>query len=244
MPRPAAPREDVRAAIVDAAERLLRTEGAQAVTTRAVAQAADVQAPTIYRLFGDKDGLVDAVAERVMATYVAGKASTAAEELGDPIADLRAAWRQHIEFGLANAELYALLNAPGRAARSPATSAGIDVLRARVHRIAAAGLLRVDEHRALDMIHAAGTGAVLTLLASPPGERDLDLPDAVFDAVTDAVVSREPATADTSVRAVTVTFATVLPELPGLSNTERALLADWLERALVELRGARRDGSQ
>ena len=40
---------------------------------------------------------------------------------GEPVADLRAAWRAHVGFGLANAELYALLNAPDRAARSPAT---------------------------------------------------------------------------------------------------------------------------
>jgi AcrR family transcriptional regulator len=36
--------------------------GRRAVTTRAVAAGAGVQAPTIYRLFGDKDGLLDALA--------------------------------------------------------------------------------------------------------------------------------------------------------------------------------------
>ncbi|MBQ1012875.1 TetR/AcrR family transcriptional regulator, partial [Micromonospora sp. M51] len=68
-----ASRDDVRAGIVAAATELLREKGANAVTTRAVAQAAGVQAPTIYRLFGDKDGLIDAVAEHVMASYVSGK---------------------------------------------------------------------------------------------------------------------------------------------------------------------------
>ena len=38
-----------------------------------MAEAAGVQPPTLYRLFGDKDGLIDAVAEHVMATYVAAK---------------------------------------------------------------------------------------------------------------------------------------------------------------------------
>ena len=52
---------------MEVAARLLREQGAAAVTTRAVAMAAGVQAPTIYRLFGDKDGLLDAVAEYVLA---------------------------------------------------------------------------------------------------------------------------------------------------------------------------------
>ena len=47
---------------------------AAAVTTRAVADAAGVQAPTLYRLFGDKDGLMEAVAEHVMAAFVHAKA--------------------------------------------------------------------------------------------------------------------------------------------------------------------------
>ena len=162
--REAGPRDDVRSGIVEAAARLLREQGARAVTTRGVAQAAGVQAPTIYRLFGDKDGLIDAVAEHVMATYVAAKSTVA----GRPTIRWRTcapAGELHVEFGLANPELFALLHRPAAATRSPATAAGIEVLRARVRRLAAAGLLRVDEERALaddprrrhrDRAHAAG----------------------------------------------------------------------------------------
>ena len=59
-------RPELRLQIIEAAARLLREGGALAVTTRGVADAASVQPPTIYRLFGDKDGLLDAVAEHVM----------------------------------------------------------------------------------------------------------------------------------------------------------------------------------
>ena len=97
--------------------------GPAAVTTRAVAQAAGVQAPTIYRLFGDKDGLLDAVAEHVFAAYVAGKSRAAGG--GDPVADLRAGWDVHIGFGLANPALFGLLTQPGRDSRSPAAAAGL-----------------------------------------------------------------------------------------------------------------------
>jgi len=233
-----AAQQDVRSRIVDAASRLLNEQGAAAVTTRGVAQAAGVQAPTIYRLFGDKDGLIDAVAEHVMATHVAEKAIAADAEGrtdGDPVADLRAAWRMHIDFGLANAPLYALLHAPDRASRSPAADAGLDVLRARVRQVAAAGLLRVEERRAVDMIHAAGTGAILALLAEPAAERDLDLPDALLDAVLARILAARPAADDTSVRTVAVTFATVLGDLPALTEAERALMAEWVARSLAHL---------
>ena len=71
-----APPTDTRARIVDAAARLLREAGPAAVTTRGVAEAAGLQAPAIYRLFGDKDGLLEAVAEHVLATWVDSKART------------------------------------------------------------------------------------------------------------------------------------------------------------------------
>ncbi|WP_430502164.1 TetR/AcrR family transcriptional regulator [Micromonospora trifolii] len=226
-------RDDVRAGIVAAATQLLRDKGANAVTTRAVAQAAGVQAPTIYRLFGDKDGLIDAVAEHVMATYVSGKSVAAAGATGDPVADLRAGWRAHVEFGLTNPELYALIATRGSGAPSPATVAGLDVLRRRVRRLAAAGLLRVDEERALGMIHSAGNGTILTLLGTPADQRDLGLGEAMLDAVLTGILATTPVTPDTTANAVAVTFATVLPDLPGLTAAERALMAEWLHRSLT-----------
>ncbi|WP_250008826.1 TetR/AcrR family transcriptional regulator [Actinoplanes sp. M2I2] len=227
-----------RVRIVEAAARLLREQGVRAVTTRAVSQAAGVQAPTIYRQFGDKDGLIDAVAEHVMATYVAAKSETAAGEGDDPVADLRAAWRAHIDFGLANPGLYALLTNPDRAERSPATATGIEVLRARVRRVAAAGRLRVDEDRAVAMIHAAGAGTVLALAGQPAGQRDPDLAEAMFHTVAATLFTTAPATPDAEVATVAVTFATVLPGLPGLTDAERALMAEWLSRSLTHLRTA------
>lgn len=221
-------RQEVRARIVDVAARLLREHGARAVTTRAVAQAAGMQAPTIYRFFEDKEALLDAVAEHVLATYVAGKAL--AEDANDPVAGLRAGWDAHVAFGLANAALLGLLTDPGRSARSPAASAGLEVLRARVHRVAAAGRLRVAERRAVELIHAAGTGAVLTLLALPPENRDLDLADAMFDAVARSILTDVPALPADGPNAAAVALRAVVPELPMLSDAERALLSEWLDR--------------
>ncbi|WFE65855.1 TetR/AcrR family transcriptional regulator [Micromonospora sp. WMMD714] len=226
-------RDDVRSEIVRAATRLLREQGAQAVTTRAVAQAAGVQAPTIYRLFGDKNGLVDAVAEAVLVAYVATKADTTP---GDPLADLRSGWHRHVEFGLANPELFRLLGTRGPDDPSPATVAGVDVLRSRVRRLAAAGLLRVDEQRATTMIHAAGTGVILALLETPAPQRDPGLAEAMLDAVLGGILASAPATPDPGVAAAAVTFAATAPDLPGLTDAERALLTEWIHRALTLLR--------
>jgi AcrR family transcriptional regulator len=222
-------KSDPRVSLVEVAARLLREQGPAAVTTRGVAQAAGVQAPTIYRLFGDKDGLLDAVAEHVFATYVEGKALVA--DSGDPIADLRTGWDTHVGFGLANAALFGLLTDPGRSTRSPASAAGLAVLRARVHRVAAIGRLRVPERRAVELIHAAGSGVVLTLLALPPHERDLDLADAMFEAVTRSILTDAPALTGDDPTAAAVAFRTLVPGLPGLTGTERALMAEWLDRS-------------
>ena len=222
--------DEVRAAIIEAAERLLRDEGARGVTTRAVSQAAGVQPPTIYRLFGDKDGLLDALAEHAMAAYV-GEKSIDAER--DPLTDLRDGWRSHLAFGLANPDLFLLLCDPKRG-NSPALKAGDEILRRRVHRLAAAGLLRVPEEHAVAMIQAAGRGAVLTLLTNDgdTGLGDAGLGDAMFDAVAAAVLVDGPAVPADDTRTVAVTFAAVVDRLPALSDAERALMTEWLGRAI------------
>lgn len=221
-------RQETKTHLVQVAAQLLREQGPAAVTTRAVAKAAGLQAPTIYRLFGDKDGLLDAVAEHVFATYVAGKAMV--EHSVDPIADLRAGWDTHLDLGLANPALFRLLIDPGRTA-SPAAEAGMQVLSTRVHRVAAIGRLRVAESRAVHLIHAAGVGAVLTLLPIPPEDRDLELADAIYLAVLQAILSDAPALPEDGTTAAAVTFRTVVPHLGGLTENERALMTEWLDRA-------------
>lgn len=56
------PTDERRAAIVAAATPLVREQG-RAVTTREIAQAADVAEGTLFRAFGDKESLIDAVVE-------------------------------------------------------------------------------------------------------------------------------------------------------------------------------------
>lgn len=152
------------------------------------------------------------------------------------MADVRAGWQLHVEFGLANPDLFTLLAAPQRSRTSRAVEAGAQELHRRVRRLAQAGRLRVDERRAVDMIHAAGTGAVLTLLAVPPEQRDSGLPDALFAAVSAAILTDSPTVPAPDTLSVTVAFSAAVPALPALSTAEKAVLSEWLDRSVTALR--------
>lgn len=65
----------LRDRIVQAAADLLEREGLEALSTRAVAARADVPPPTIFRLFGDKDGLLEAVGNTASRPTCSSKAS-------------------------------------------------------------------------------------------------------------------------------------------------------------------------
>src|ERR1700751_1076769 len=176
---------DARDRIVRAASHLLATGGRAAVTTRAVSAAAGVQPPTIYRHFGDMQGLFEAVARDTLATYAREKASRSLTD--DPVADLRRAWDLHIAFSLVHPDAFALLySGPSVAAFRPVIDEGVALLQGLVARIAEAGRLRVDVAHATDLIHAAGTGVTLTLAATRPEERDPRLSEAVREAILTA----------------------------------------------------------
>lgn len=231
-------RADTRRRIVEVAAQLLRSDGAAAVTTRGVAERAGVQAPTIYRLFGDKDGLLEAVAEHTMATFVSAKARAMAAETAadvDPLEDLRVSWDRQLEFSLANPAVYRLLSEPGRALQSPAMVSGLQVLRSRVHRLALTGRLRVSEERAASLIQAAGAGATQLLLAIPAGHRDEGVAQALFDAVLRQILTDAPPDADAGPRAHAVALRAAAPDLAMLTEAERAMLTEWLDRAIAAL---------
>ncbi|MFF5184551.1 TetR/AcrR family transcriptional regulator [Streptomyces sp. NPDC000345] len=221
-------RDSTRDRIVEAAADLLRDHGPTAVTTRRVAQEAGLQPPALYRFFQGKDDLLDAVVEHVFAEHVAGKQATAPSQ--DPVEDLRDGWNTQIGFGLAHPHVYGLLLDPSRARDTPAMSTGVRILAERVHRVAAAGRLRVSEERAVNLIRAAGTGTIHTLLTLPPDQSDPHLADAAFDAVARVVFTDEPAVPTRDPAAIVAAFRTLLPELPGLSPAELTLLDEWLQR--------------
>ncbi|WP_446220368.1 TetR/AcrR family transcriptional regulator [Micromonospora sp. IBHARD004] len=216
--------------IVRAAAALLAEGGREAVTTRAVGRAAGVQAPTIYRQFGNLRGLLDAAASYGFAAHLHARA--AGEPAADPVDDLRRGWDTLVECGVANPALHALMYGdPHPGGRPTAARVAADILRQLVQRVAEAGRLRVDVDRAAEMIHAASCGVTLTQIqGGDPG-----LSPATREAVLAAICADSPATRaarppDRPVRHA-VALRAALPEVAGdLSPAERTLLAEWLDR--------------
>src|ERR1700754_5101072 len=101
---------DARARMLAAAEALLSESTECDVSTRAVCEAAGVGAPVLYRLFGDKNGLLAAVVDRAFARYLASKRAQKLSD--DPVDDLYSAWDLHIAFALKNQAVYRMAYAP------------------------------------------------------------------------------------------------------------------------------------
>ncbi|MEV6819633.1 TetR/AcrR family transcriptional regulator [Nocardiopsis dassonvillei] len=183
-----ASRSDNRQKVIEAAADLLRNHGRTAVTTRAVSTAAEVQPPTIYRLFGDMNGLLNAVAADGFARYLARK--TAQPASSDPVEDLRAGWNLHVGFGVENPAHYLLMYgdpAPGGSGET--TREARRVLLTLVHRVAEAGRLVVGVEQAADMVHAAGMGVTLSLIRAGSDRPDPSLSARTREAVIAAITS-------------------------------------------------------
>jgi AcrR family transcriptional regulator len=228
----AADREQPRRRIIEAAIDLLERDGRDAVTTRAVAVAAGLQPPAIYRLFGDKDGLLEAVAEYGFARFLESKHVD--PEPREPIEDLRAGWDLAVEFGLANPALYTLMNSEPAKAASPAFEAGMEILMDRIRRLAAGGWLRVGEELAAMIIHATARGAVLTWLSLPEDRRDPALLTSLRESMVAAVTEQQPAVREAGPAGAARALRAALPEQTSLSSAERRLLSEWLDKLAAE----------
>lgn len=213
---------DTRTRILRAAAKLLARGGHEAVSARAVSAAAGVQAPTIYRQFGDMQGLLDAVTRDAFTEYVRQKRTSARTD--DPAADLRSGWQLHVAFGVANPDAYRLMYG-GVAMHSPAADDAQAMLLALMTRVAESGQLRLGVVEAARLFAAAGRGVTLSLIDSPRETRDMTLADTMLDAMLRAIlVSAAP---EPPVR----TDVLVMSRMTAvLSPAERELLREWLGR--------------
>ncbi|MFJ4713879.1 TetR/AcrR family transcriptional regulator [Streptomyces sp. NPDC088785] len=242
---PASP-DSPRRRIVDAAVELLESGGPDAVSTRAVAAAAGMQPPAIYRLFGDKEGLIEAVAEHGYAQFLESKRAQLDPAPQDAVEDLRRGWDMVVEFGISRPELFAVMNrATGRGA-DLAHRAGLEILHGRVRRLAAGGWLRGDEELAAQIIRATGQGAVITWHSTPPERRDPALLTALREAMITAVTRAEPTVpaTESGPGAAARALRAALPDDAGvLSDAELRLLREWLTRLADAGGGADRSGA-
>lgn len=233
--------------LLAAADLLDAAQGGE-VSTRAICDAAGVQAPTLYHHFGSKQQLLDDVVTHGFKAFLAARGAVTSAD-GDPIDDVRRGWDLHVRFGIENPAFY--VRVYGRAV--PGQPCGVvaeveAMILETLERAARQGRLRVAPELAARQILAASTGVVLTLISSADNGADRDLSDAVRDAVlagiaTEPEGSRSPdgpahrqaaspvATGlDATTAAIALRAALGDGEASPLSATEAALLDEWLVR--------------
>ena len=226
-------KDRTRRQVLDVAADILERDGAQAVSTRAVAAAAGIRAASLYQLFGDKDGLLAALAAHAFDRYLAEKGALAHTD--DPVADLRRGWDAHVDFGLRHPAAYLLMHGtdrPGR--RPPAAAAAHDLLLVLLDRAAAAGRLRVAPALAARLLQAAVSGVTTALVGAPDDDRDLEVSARMRETLVASLTTGPPPATDPGLasRALALDAALVAGHAPAapLSPTETALLRDWLHR--------------
>jgi AcrR family transcriptional regulator len=218
--------------MLEAAEKLLDASPDRDISTRAVCEAVGVGAPVLYRLFGDKNGLLSAVVDHGFERYLATK--RAAEPSADPVRDLRDGWDTHIAFALAHPAVYRLMYSPGLPTVPAAAQDALRLLRQVLVRCAAAGRLRVDPDTAAQVIMSANIGVALNLVTQPDSYTDPELSDRVRDAVHASLLTMEATGrdrgGDTGLATAALHLSALLQTQPtALSTAETALLRQWLD---------------
>ncbi|MGW9451816.1 TetR/AcrR family transcriptional regulator [Streptomyces sp. NPDC055632] len=209
-----------RERILEATEELLATKDAPAISTRAICDRAKVGMPEIYRQFGDKQGLLTAVADLGFARFLAEKRRNPLTD--DPVADLRTAWDSHVAFALRNPHLYRLMFAPAGDAKPQAVKEAQAILLKAVERCRDAGRLRMPPELAGRSILSANVGVCVMALSFPDLFGDLDASRAVRDAVIDRITGDERE--DTRIGTATVLARALLGTLTGTAPVTGAVL--------------------
>jgi len=232
--------DGLRERLLLAAEAQLIASADNDIATRAVCDAVGVSQPVLYRLFGDKQGLLAALVDHGYQRYISRKA--ALEITGDPVADMRHGWDDHMEFARTNAAVYRLMFSPNPAGQPSARRQIFDMLVQVLQRVAAAGRLRVPPRQAAQAILSANVGIALNQIAQPDLYDDPGLSALVRDALfasflTDA--PEPPAAPDPlASAAIHLSAQLALSHPAALAAEEQSLLLRWLERLQASLTGA------
>jgi AcrR family transcriptional regulator len=223
---------DVRVEMLKVAESLLRKSPDSDISTRDVCEAVGVGAPVLYRLFGDKDGLISAVVDNVFERYLSKKRVHPASD--DPVEDLYVAWDDHLAFAQKNPAVYRLAYAPSLTEVPGGVDEARQLLVNRFVRCAEAGRLNTTPDEAAQSMMAAAVGVNLCLLAQPATYSDPDMSRRVRDAVVGSVLVEKGKRAGVrktdTLKPVALQMAALIRQGPTqLTKPEVALMLQWLE---------------
>jgi AcrR family transcriptional regulator len=217
-------------------ERMLRAAEAQLlesaecdISTRAVCEAVGVGSPVLYRIFGDKNGLLAAVVDRAFERYVASKRSQKLSD--DPVADLYSAWDFHIAFALKNRAVYRIAYAPSLAEVPTGVELARTLLVERLVRCAEGGRLTTTPEEAAQVMMAAATGVAISLISQPSAFDSPGLSEQVRDSVLRALLVQAPPAGRSrnTLKSVALQMAALLRgNETSLTDPEAALMLQWL----------------
>jgi AcrR family transcriptional regulator len=166
--------------ILNAAADILEQQGVEALTTRAVCEAARVTAPTLYYHFGDKDGLLRAVVARGIEQFMAQKRAN--RRTNDALADLRRGWDGWIDFAVRRPRLFRLMVESTRSDPTASQQAFV-LMHGIVERLAAEGRLQTDVGTAARTIWAASNGVLTLFMQGTPAKDIKPSSDLMFEAL-------------------------------------------------------------
>ncbi|GAA2011257.1 TetR/AcrR family transcriptional regulator [Microbacterium ulmi] len=221
----------VRDRLLLAGARLLEEADGGDVSTRAICEAAGVQAPTLYHHFGSKQGLLDDVVSHGFRRFLAARPPLGAEDTSDPLDAIRDAWDIHVQFGVEHPRFYGYIYAPiGRETPCRVVSEVEEMILSTLEPAALHGRLTVAPADAARQILAASSGVVLSLIANAgepvDGELSRRTRDAILASITRSSGTREsvPTVSSTAIALQAALDAQGSP----LGAPETALLHAWL----------------
>ena len=214
--------------MVRAAEALLLESSECDISTRAVCEVVGVGSPVLYRLFGDKNGLISAVVDCAFERYLASKSAQRLSE--DPVADLYSAWDLHIAFAVKNQAVYRIAYAPSLAEVPAGVEQARQLLVARLIRCAEGGRLTSTPEEAAQVMMAAATGVAISLISQPATFDYPNLSQQVRDSVLRGLVLRPFRDRRTdTLKSVALQMAALLrANQTPLTGPEQAMLLQWL----------------
>jgi len=222
-------RMETRIQMLRVAEAQLQASPQRDISTRAVCEAVGVGAPVLYRLFGDKNGLLSAVVDRAFQRDLASKRNQVLSD--DPVGDLYAAWDAHLSFALKNQAVYRIAYAPGLAAVPSGVEEARLLLLKRLERCAEVGRLNTTPDEAAQIMMAACTGVALSLITQPDTFSHPALSHRVRDAVLREMLvdGRASDRKDDSLKSVALQMATLIQTTPTpLTEPEVSMMLQWL----------------
>jgi hypothetical protein len=108
-------------------------------------------------------------------------------------------------------------------------SVEINILRAKIEKVAASGRLRLPVEQALDLFHSIASGTILRLLENVTAQED-PLWRNGREAALSAIIAEAPPPSTNAIRTAAISLQAGLEEIDDLSPGERLLMRELLGR--------------